>query len=728
MTKNNPLVVVDGDTTVDWAVKRPWGGFLAPEERLTAECSSHWLWGGAFLLTDLVGWALESLEGTLGSKNVRGVRHTGDCPAPDDERTHHSFSTLDKLPRDPKTGKPEKGAKLRVSAFIGFHRQPKLGRYPRDSIEGAPDLVIVKDSALGFSRAGGPWRDIAPLLVNQKRHGYPWILINLRLRKSSEADDLWNSLQGKARGLVVLTTVDSLRNVGADVSRGISWEKSSLDVIREIHGNPALASLRDCQRLIVTFGPSGALLIDKNNKQPYELLFDTEHTEGSWDREHSAGKMFGYSQVLTAAVASRIVSSKCTPAEAQSDSAGRFHDALCEGIGYGLRCMHRVFDQGFADPGDMPGELRFESACMKENEKEPEEGERPPAPRIGQSIIVDPRDSRAEDWSILDERYSSQDPLAEVAEVARSGKEHLTHVPIGRFEDFFSVDRRESEGLRSIQNLIAEYFDDSDKKKPRSIAAFGAPGDGKSFAVTQVARSLGAKEALTFNLSQFESPRDLIGALHQVRDSCLAGDVPLVFWDEFDTTLGSVDLGWLHFFLAPMQDGKFQEEQITHHVGRCIFVFAGGTSKNYEEFLAKASTFKNAKVVDFASRLRGYVDIVGVNPLQGSIVDLRVLARRAVLLDEFLRRAGIKEDKGGRKDVDDGVIEAFLTIQNYRNGTRSMEAIVDMSRLHKGGRFGNSSLPPETQLQLHVDASEFLRIARGQRPRSRFRWGAGRGR
>jgi hypothetical protein len=43
-------------------------------------------------------------------------------------------------------------------------------------------------------------------------------------------------------------------------------------------------------------------------------------------------------------------------------------------------------------------------------------------------------------------------------------------------------------------------------------------------------------------------------------------------------------LGWLRYFLAPIQDGTFQEGQITHPLGRAIFVFARGTSITMEAF------------------------------------------------------------------------------------------------------------------------------------------------
>ena len=51
---------------------------------------------------------------------------------------------------------------------------------------------------------------------------------------------------------------------------------------------------------------------------------------------------------------------------------------------------------------------------------------------------------------------------------------------------------------------------------------------------------------MEFNLSQFDSAEDLIGAFHQVRDRVLQGFIPVVFRDEFD----SQNLKWLRSLLA----------------------------------------------------------------------------------------------------------------------------------------------------------------------------------
>jgi hypothetical protein len=49
----------------------------------------------------------------------------------------------------------------------------------------------------------------------------------------------------------------------------------------------------------------------------------------------------------------------------------------------------------------------------------------------------------------------------------------------------------------------------------------------------------------------------LTDALDKVKSASHKGDMPLVFFDEFDCALEGKQLGWLKYFLAPMQDGLF---------------------------------------------------------------------------------------------------------------------------------------------------------------------------
>jgi hypothetical protein len=53
---------------------------------------------------------------------------------------------------------------------------------------------------------------------------------------------------------------------------------------------------------------------------------------------------------------------------------------------------------------------------------------------------------------------------------------------------------------------------------------------------------------------------------------CLQGKTAVVFFDEFDSPHGGEPLGWLKYFLAPMQDGVFKEGGETHPIGKAILV------------------------------------------------------------------------------------------------------------------------------------------------------------
>jgi len=192
--------------------------------------------------------------------------------------------------------------------------------------------------------------------------------------------------------------------------------------------------------------------------------------------------------------------------------------------------------------------------------------------------------------------------------------------------------------------------------------------------------------------------------------------MPLVFWDEFDCDFHGT-YGWLRYFLAPMQDGKFTQGQTTHSVGNAVFVFAGGTSYDVQTFRTHAELETTAKGPDFLSRLHGFINVSSLD--HDEVLLGGVLVRRAVLLRKLLLdyAAGI----AGRSarmilDVDDSVITAFLCIQKFRYGTRSIEAILSMSSLHNKNRFEPSCLPPTDQIDLHVDSAEWLSLLEARSP------------
>ncbi|MCG2828618.1 hypothetical protein [Methanothermobacter sp. K4] len=87
------------------------------------------------------------------------------------------------------------------------------------------------------------------------------------------------------------------------------------------------------------------------------------------------------------------------------------------------------------------------------------------------------------------------------------------------------------------------------------------------------------------------------------------------------------------------------------------------------------------------------------------------MLRRAILLRSmFERKTPHLFDGDGRLRIDDGVLNAFLRIPEYRHGVRSMEAIPEMSMLQDVKKFEKASLPSAGQLDLQVDGELFQRM------------------
>jgi len=156
-----------------------------------------------------------------------------------------------------------------------------------------------------------------------------------------------------------------------------------------------------------------------------------------------------------------------------------------------------------------------------------------------------------------------------------------------------------------------------------------------------------------------------------------------------------------------MQDGKFREGDSYRPIGPAVFVFAGGTSSTLREFaeVHDPEAEKAAKKPDFLSRLKGYVDVFGPNPRGPD--DVAFMLRRALLLRSLLKRRSPRLLRNGTLQIDEGVLRAFIGVDRFRHGARSMQAIVEMSSLSGKLHYDRSSLPPEDQLSLHVNGRVF---------------------
>ncbi len=264
-----------------------------------------------------------------------------------------------------------------------------------------------------------------------------------------------------------------------------------------------------------------------------------------------------------------------------------------------------------------------------------------------------------------------------------------------------------SKHVDRVRKLLEDYAKDPSDDKPLSVVIFGPPGSGKSFLVKQLSEKVaGLHFSETINMTQISQSEEMAKALDialdktrahnkALMDAAKSREHPVVFFDEFDTMRNGTPLGWLSWYLAPMEDGQYLSEGIEKPVGKAVFIFAGGTAETLDEFSRRAKldteTYRARKVPDFISRLRGGLDIAGIN-MHG---DDRVI-ERAISLSFFLT--------GESAQALDKIkpLKTILQHGYFVHGVRSLRTVV--SAMQSAG--GLESLAPVIQRQ-HVSRGEF---------------------
>ena len=662
--------------------------------------------GGAWLTADLLEAAAP--------EGVRVVKPTPrdrlDSVPPDE--IVHSLIRLRPVSRSPKSGEKV----WRVASYQGYAGPWRDNVSPvQPGLEAPcsqPDLILLDDAGNGYRDATASWKDFltaagaTPLVVYKGRRP---------LMRGA----LWDTVRARhAERTVVVLTAGEMRAAGALIGKGLSWEKTAYEAWVSLAFRPSFAEFRACAGIVITFGLEGALAVDTRGGRLHtaRLWYAPRLIEGDLEKV-CEGTMTGFGSAFAAGLAAHMLTAPV---------AGRVEsDALSAAARHGLCCARRLLEEAFG-----PVEIKNASGPAIRRLPAYPEGE------TAQAIMKSPlrpgdldlvecpvallsadlapnKVEEARAWQILNVRRTrSMQELAE--ETLLNGIEKaFSDVPTGTFAKLITIDRAEIEGLRSIQNLMVEYIRLPNPERPLCLSVFGQPGSGKSFCVKQVAKSVAESlrdvviEPIEFNLTQWAAADQLIEALHRVRDIVLRRKVPLVFFDEFDSPREGSNLGWLKSFLAPMQDGVFSDGHFDYQIGRAIFVFAGGTSHSFHAFSELGRTLPaDVKATDFLSRLRGHVNVLGFDQPIGTNMVRRAVVLRVALMKQF---PGLF-DVGGTLRIDRDVARAFLTVSGYRHGARSIEALVDMSRLVGCDQFHPACLPPRPQLEQHVDAAAFERI------------------
>jgi hypothetical protein len=772
-------VLVAGDICIDVVGIPVPGASSAPAEtdnwRLTGEIRTHYLPGGAFQVAEFVRAAAPDAD--VRAPIPCRPKELSCAAAPDQAMPMDEFlGAAERLTRNEIVhsllrlglfkGTPDskKADTIRVSEPQGFSgpkdSDPSLKTLPPDGPDGNARMVVLDDTGNLFRRSPDQW----PAVVARPPTANPPVLLyklHRPLPAGKGTNKLWDAVMANhAERCLVIVSVDDLRDRDAAISRGLSWERTALDVVWQLLHAAAFAPLRDCPHLVVRLGLDGALYWhcrkDKNGQpQHYAwLVYDPAGIEGTGVCSFP-GRMVGYASVFAAALVAQLVAhSPADDFRMAMDAEGNLPappQAIEDGIKAGLTAARRLLALGFGKAGKSPGYPKTE--LFAAGADAPTFFACRPVPIIPGAGVPD-----RGYWRLLESIFSGKTALLHraVAMAATGAKPAnaedktayalLQQAPVAIFAKALrAIDRREIENYRALYSLLHDYIALPAAPRPLSVAVFGPPGAGKSFGVKMVAKALGDLggkrpiDPITFNLSQYQKADDLADAFHLVRDRVLGGKIPLVFFDEFDTSLDGKALGWLRYFLAPMQDGEFLDRGTPHPVGQAIFVFAGGTCGSYAEFarpfIAEASSpegrlereaFQKAKGPDFLSRLRATLDIPGLDlqtefdpfgPVEAFPSESAILLRRAnIFAFQLGEKAPHLRDSSGALRVSDSVLRVLLHLPKFVHGNRSFEAMLDMSHFQGADKFTPALLPASGHTALHANANHLVQLLAANYP------------
>ena len=338
------VIVVTGDVTMDWNIASTrhvaegtasWAGEL---DRTHAD----WQRGGAALLADLIEAIAHRLR-EQGGPHYQ-ARQTGapkEPVVPGDPRFHHTYSLWTRFPHSARTTSLQRSV-WRMAAWLGLHpstdddKQAVWAKVVDDAPNAA--LVVLDDADLGFRHQPAWW----PQALHSDHR--PWVV--LKMSRSVAQGPLWEHLHGShADRLVVVTTIDDLRQMEVQISRELSWERTAQDLAWEMLYNPRINALCHSAHVVVTFGAGGAMLFSRQSSIEggmgraffhSRLVFDPQVIEGMWE-EANPGSMIGYTSCLAAALSYHIM-------------ADPDHPDIVQAVQSGLAASRRLHKEGYGRP------------------------------------------------------------------------------------------------------------------------------------------------------------------------------------------------------------------------------------------------------------------------------------------------------------------------------------------------------------------------------------------
>jgi hypothetical protein len=703
--------------------------------------------GGAWYLEDIIKMACAD----IGDLKVRGAQRALEAEIRQRYQVSTSYSLWSLHSRT--TDKPKEQV-WRIHRFLGYQLPP----------DGAQPLMIEEDmpdpDILALDDLGGSFRQKAELWPLALQDGGKPKSIILKAHAPLAVGPLWDKLLNDHRDVLTLVTpVEAIRaRRSKAISRALSWDRTIEELVREFEDGASAHDLARCRRVVVHFKEAGVavftrcpLKVDETSSrcsmgasEPSaqmseqvrleRFLYHPLELEGTW-RSKLPGDNYGASSIMSAAVVRHELRAGDYPLVVAMKRAA-LAIRISQEIGGGS-------DRFSADAANV--DIRRALHSLDEKDQKVFTTLEPYCTTFPHELLSDSemRGQPASRSDLLrDLTGAGKEYVAALATdvVVRGWEQPLKLTPKAIYGKYMTVDRDEIERINEVREMIAAYRASAEQRKPLSIAVFGPPGSGKSFAINELAKELFKdKKAivdqliLKFNLSQIHQIEHLHEKFHQVRTASVLGEIPIVFWDEFDAE----DLRWLKYFLSPMQDGEFESSSGRYPLGKAIFIFAGGTRHNFAAFDRSRAEleevrrpFEDKKGPDFISRLQGFIDIKGPNPVRRKVngkpenpeqppvasaaqeddEDLAHLIRRAVLLRSSLERfqPAAVDEITRKASISPKVVKAILRATEFLHGARSLEAVIKMSTL-SDNYLGEEGLPSQALLKLHV-SNDFMKL------------------
>ena len=641
---------------------------------------------------------------------------------------------------------------------------------------GSPQVVAIEDQQLGYLELPGGNEEDKKLAEARSERLTEYLRRSLRsedgplvILKSTDllgerwCTSFWTQLAGVPRPqrAIGFTPLSDLQRRVAGIHPGLSWDKTVAAILREILERMPDGGARPS--FVVQFDLEGVLVVSQDQGvYRYTLVYDPKRQPGDlkefWEGDLSGGGSTIFATLIAEAYAGNPLDHRSL---VQAAKLGLARARLLSALGYLERKPGE--DRTLNPPLDILARFKLPPAGQTANPDRDDtlrdiesrtslpvaavdkilslaaklkqtEALRVPEPgklRRGLQPGINP-------FRIVEAAIESKNDLSEKAalELARrvvcQGEKGLEgyRFPVEKIGKFVSIDPEEIENIRALRKLFRNYKSSRDNNKARAplcVAVFGPPGSGKSFAVHEMTKDLLGQDLLEYNLSQFSQAEALIDAFHEIRDHVLEGKLPVVFWDEFDTPLDGQPLGWLRYFLAPMQDGTFVAKGVSRPIGKSVFIFGGGVAFSYSDFLdiaggvqrmgAPRSIFGRKKRrghaqtgsdkgPDFLSRLRGFLNIRGLElrsarfnkPPRYKLPQNWI----ALLTRAFIIRSELKKRCPELSMVSSQAL-GYLLCAKYIHGARSIGAIVEMSTVAGRSIFDLNCFPPRRLYQVHLD-------------------------